>query len=354
MKVKAGDVINFETTGTGTVSGRIVITATSIDETTTVATKADFFSTDTNTLTHKTSAIVATDPVGTFNTYSYAINSNTRTICGTAPTQTVTNMKTNGFLIYTRAYNAASTCANPARVEIKIAPAGTSLPTLSKELYKSAGKSISGNTQLFDASTLSSNGFFHNGIYDQSTGVIVFDSAFRVTTITNAIFAFSDGTTTTSGYLVINAQKAKTTAVADFKEFDYVYVRATSNNGQAISSSIATLLYEDESSDTTNSYDPSTGQFICPNSGLYQVDASMSAATASTDVGIVIRINGSDFALSRSRENVNSNMAIISGTLALEKGDIVTIGGFSATTSNKTTVSSANYLTITRIPGQFR
>jgi hypothetical protein len=363
MKVKAGDVINFETTGTGTVSGRIVITATSIDETTTVATRADFFSTDTNTLVFKpTTAIVAADPVGTFNTYSYAINSNTRTICGTAPTQTVANMKDNGFLIYTRAYNAASTCANPARVEIKIAPAGTSLPTLSKELYKNTGKSIAGSLDYFGAGSgnTSSRGLRFKD-YDESTGILALDSGFNESTVTSHSFIFSDATSATSGYLVINAQKAKTTAVADFKEFDYVYVEAESNSSQSIGTTNTDYVFEDEVSDFFNAYNSSNGTFTVPQgrSGLYKWESIVTTAgmtlagrfVCSLVINGTKTINGSRMVGIASLASYSST---ISTTINLSEGDSVKQTCISSTATTNGASVDGTRLTISRIPGQFR
>lgn len=175
---------------------------------------ADSFSTDRNTLSHKTTAIVSTDPIGTYNTYSYAASSNTKTICGAAPT-VLPNM-TDGFKIFTRAYSAASTCGNPARVEIKIADAGTSLPTLSKEIYKNTGKGVSGNLDFVITGTSSFGGWIKS--YSQTTGVATIDLATQVGGNVASNIYYEDGTSQTSGYLVINAQPIKTNATASFKE----------------------------------------------------------------------------------------------------------------------------------------
>lgn len=181
------------------------------------STAADSFSTDTHTLTHKTTAITSSDPVGTYNTYSYAINSNTKTICATAPTTAST--KADGFLIYTRAYNAASTCGSPVRVEIKIAEAGTSLPTLQMALYKDSGKSDAGVLEYIVNSSSSVSGA-RLKTYSEETGVLIIDSGNQaLTTITGAIFIYAESNTSaTSGYLVINAQKMKDSVVGSFKE----------------------------------------------------------------------------------------------------------------------------------------
>lgn len=177
---------------------------------------SDSFSTDSNTLAHKTTAIASTDPIGTYNTYSYAINTNTKTICGTAPS--ILPNAADGFKIFTRAYNAASTCGNPARVEIKIGAAGTKFPTIKTDIYKSAAKVTSMSPDKVIVSSTAELGFTYNA-YDEATGVIVIDSGapFNATTTSNQ-FAASDGTGSTSGFLVINAQKMKDSIVGSFAE----------------------------------------------------------------------------------------------------------------------------------------
>lgn len=177
---------------------------------------SDSFSTDTNTLAHKTTAIVAADPIGTYNTYSYAINTNTKTICGTAPS--ILPNAADGFKIFTRAYNAASTCGNPARVEIKIGAAGTKFPTIKTDIYKSAAKVTSGglDRNIAGAFTGAYGAYINN--YDELSGVLVIDTGINDTAVTSHQILFTDGTAQTSGYLVINAQKAKDSIIGSFAE----------------------------------------------------------------------------------------------------------------------------------------
>ena len=179
-----------------------------------ISTGAELFSTDTHTLSFKSTAITSSDPVGTYNTYSYAASSNTKTICGTAPTTAPT--KADGFKIYTRAYNAASTCGNPARVEIKIAEPGTVLPTATAEIFKEASSPrVAGDLSYhsYGSSFTSARGALVNS-YDPSTGIYTLDLGIVDADKTAAHqIIYSDGTGATSGYLVINAQPAKTTQV---------------------------------------------------------------------------------------------------------------------------------------------
>lgn len=180
----------------------------------TYSTPSDSFSTDSNTLTHKTTAIVASDAIGTYNTYSYAINSNTKTICGSAPS--ILPNAADGFKIFTRAYNAASTCGNPARIEIKIGAAGAKFPTIKTDIYKSVGRLVPGSLDAITlGSTVDYGAMFKE--YDESTGVLTVDAGFCwQTSITTHQFQFTDSVGQSSGYLVINAQKAKDFVVGQF------------------------------------------------------------------------------------------------------------------------------------------
>lgn len=175
-------------------------------------TPSDSFSTDENVFAHKTTAIVAADPIGTYTTYSYTISSNTQTICATPPTTVPTSA--NGVLIYTRAYNAASTCNLPAKYEIKI---GTGMLARSVDVFKSAAKTTLGATDYVWAGNAAS-GLGVQG-YDAVSGLLVIDAGYNwASTTTTALFSFNNNTTQTSGYLVINAQKKKDFIIGDFNE----------------------------------------------------------------------------------------------------------------------------------------
>lgn len=183
-----------------------------------VSQPADSFSTDSNTFAHKTTAIVAGDAVGTYNTWSYTISSNTKALCATPPTVTPSNV--NGILIYTRAYNAASTCNLPARYDIKIAQAGTPL-VVNAELYKAFAKATSGSLVAGLVGAFTADAGARVNQYEESTGIYSIDAAFRTAAVTSAVFEFSDNTVAaTSGYVVINAQKKKDWVVGEFSELD--------------------------------------------------------------------------------------------------------------------------------------
>lgn len=165
------------------------------------------FSTDTTTLTYAgsgayTLATLTSAPVGTFITYTYASSTNTRTQTTTAPTQTVADMNTNGILLYTRAFNAASTAAQPSSIAIQI---GKSIKGVSRSTYKSAGKLISGELDAIVVNTTTEYGALYNS-YNETTGILLIDlGQTSLTTTTNHSLIFSDQSGQASGYLVINA-----------------------------------------------------------------------------------------------------------------------------------------------------
>ena len=83
-------------------------------------------------------------------------------------------MNTNGILLYTRAYNAASTAAQPAVVAIQI---GKGFKGISNTVYKSTGKVTSGDLDhLINASQ-------EVGLaiksYDEVTGILILEAGYR-------------------------------------------------------------------------------------------------------------------------------------------------------------------------------
>jgi hypothetical protein len=174
-----------------------------------ILTAPETFSTDTASLTYAPSSLYTlstlnTAPVGTFITWTYAINSNTITQTTVAPTQTTADMNTNGIRLFTRPYNAASTAGNPARIQIQI---GKGLKGTSLELYKSTGKDIAGAT-----TTTYVEGAIQYGprmtSYNATTGILTLDAAYNATNITTHLFEFNDLSNQNNGYFVINASKS--------------------------------------------------------------------------------------------------------------------------------------------------
>ena len=210
IQVNAGDVLTFQNTGAVASSTTIMsMVATALSDS--IITANESFSTDTASLSYASSAAYTLStlqnaPVGTYITFTYAASTNTRTQTTTRPTQTDADMNVNGMLIYTRAYNAASTAANPAAIAIQI---GKGLKGKSLDLYKSVGKVTAGSLDYWGAvSTVFSYGAALKN-YNEMTGVLLVDSGNTITsTVTGSSFLFIDNTSQSSGYLVINASKS--------------------------------------------------------------------------------------------------------------------------------------------------
>ena len=175
-----------------------------------ILTAPETFSTDTASLTYAgsgtyTLTTLSNAPVGTYITFTYAANTNTRTQTTTRPTQTDADMNVNGILLTTRIYANAGTAAEPRVFAIQI---GKGMKGVSKNLYKSAGKVTAGTTDFVVSSSTNQGGLYYKD-YNESTGILIIDTGVcALPTNTVNTFSFSDVSSQTSGYLVINASKS--------------------------------------------------------------------------------------------------------------------------------------------------
>jgi hypothetical protein len=317
-----------------------------------ILTVPETFSTDTAGLVYAgsgtyTLSTLANAPVGTFITFTYAINSNTRTQTTTAPTQTTSDMNANGLLIYTRAYNAASTAAQPTAYAIQI---GKGMKGHNINLYGSAGKVLTGSTDFYALSTAQQVGIMQKN-YNEVTGILYIDAGQNSTnTITSAIYRMEDGTTPTSGYLVINASKNPALTGIGLSRTG---ARYTSNAGQAIGTSSTLLTYEDIDYDTNGAY--VAGVYTVPETGYYDIKASFLTATQTLGTGqrilIDIYVNG----VSKSTASTmgtgagNNPYVAIEETLYLTKGQTVSIYGISNVATTMNTGSNFNKFAIFKV-----
>jgi hypothetical protein len=196
--------------GYGNVSAISALGVTLEDSSRYLLTPTDTFSTDTASLAYSSSYTLSTledAPVGTYITFTYAANTNTRTQTAIRPTQTDADMNANGILLYTRAYNAASTAAQPAAIAIQI---GKGLKGRSVDVYKNASKEIAGSLEFNNNSSFAQQvGSVDGVIYDEKTGILTLDLGLAIASaITTSLIRFNDLTTQTSGYIVINASKS--------------------------------------------------------------------------------------------------------------------------------------------------
>jgi hypothetical protein len=335
-RLKSGDVITFGQTSAALASS-LTIAATDLQITTsdTILTAPETFSTDTAALTYASSAAytlstLANAPVGTFITFTYAINTNTRTQTTTAPTQTTADMNTNGMLIYTRAYNAASTAAQPAAFAVQI---GKGLKGKSLDLYKSTGKVTSGEVDLLiHPDGINQQGLYYKS-YNEDTGILVVDAG--VVTAAAVVFNrffFSDITNQTSGYLVINASKNPALTGLGLGT---VAARGVNTAGTSIANTGApTVVYDAAKTyDTHGALNAATGVFTAPESGYYQANWTVTFADSTYAAGnqlyTILQKNSTNYAYGNLTEIELASTQPLGYTgsagLFLAKGDTVNL-----------------------------
>lgn len=170
------------------------------------ATTTQQVSSDTLNFSFKSTAITSSDPIGTINTYTYAASGNVATIATTAPTQSLASMNTDGVRVFGRAYNASSTAASPARVDIFI---GTGLKNVNTNLYMSSGKTSQGFYDQIFTTTTSHVGT--NVLYDEKTGILTIDAGFTPSASVTLRYVgegvVAAGAGGPDGYFVFNASK---------------------------------------------------------------------------------------------------------------------------------------------------
>ena len=163
-------------------------------------------SSDTMSFVFKSTAIdPAVDAIGTFNTYTYAANSNTPTIATSAPTQTTTSMNANGIALNTRGSDGTTTTATPVRFDIFI---GKGLKSKQVDAYGTTAKATSICTDLTQYNSTSMVGA--NSKYNEVNGILTLEAAvYYITGTTTRYIGFdSAGNGFTTGYFVFNASKS--------------------------------------------------------------------------------------------------------------------------------------------------
>jgi hypothetical protein len=211
--LNAGDVIRAIAQTPGSVNSTSALANFAISRvgktSASIITAPESFSTDTASLTYASSSqytlsTLANAPVGTFITYTYAATTNTRTQTTTAPTQTTSDMNTNGIQIFTRSRDVASTSDLPATVMIQI---GKGLKGYTIDGYFGAAKATPVSLDFSVLNTSTIQGLQYS--YNESTGVLDLDAGFNPITNTTRYFQdMSNDAPRTSAYLVINASKS--------------------------------------------------------------------------------------------------------------------------------------------------
>jgi hypothetical protein len=287
--ISAGSTFSFRNASNTGNALKILVLATALSDQ--ILTATETFSTDTASLTYAgsgtyTLSTLANAPVGTYITFTYAANTNTRTQTTTRPTQTDADMNANGMLLYTRAYNAASTAAQPAAIAIQI---GKGMKGKSLDLYKSAGKVTSGELDWSRYTTDTVEEGCRYKDYNESTGVLLIDAGVRGSSVTSASFSFNDITAQTSGYLVINASKNPALAGIGLNR---VAARVVQSSGQSIPNGVDTAVVFDSTKvfDTHGAFNTSTGVFTAPEAGYYSIGSGLMSASVAWTAGALFQV----------------------------------------------------------------
>jgi hypothetical protein len=279
LSVGSSNVVTSDTAG-----AYLSIVATTQEDS--IITASESFSSDTASLVYASSSsytlsTLSDAPIGTFITFTYGSSSNTRTQTTTAPTQTTSDMNANGILVYTRAFNAASTAAQPAAVAIQV---GKNFKGLNLNLYKSSGKVTTGSFDMFFDSTRKVGFSFKD--YNESTGILYLDAGYDGTaSSTTTTLYYSDITTSTSGYVTVNASKSPALVGVPQVQPRIAYLSDQKASGTAGGSQSATTwnirVLNTLVDDTGVVTSLSSNQFVL-TAGTYDIEAS--APTYQTNV----------------------------------------------------------------------
>jgi hypothetical protein len=255
-------------------------------------------------------------------------------------------MNANGIQIFTRAYNAASTAAQPAVVAIQI---GKGLKGINIGLYGTAGKTLAGSKDLTVNSSTVIEGITLKD-YDESTGILLIDAGLNVaTSATVSRFRFSDTSTQTSGYLVINASKNPALTGLGLGT---VAARGVNTAGTSIpNTGDNTVIWDTAKTyDTHGALNSATGIFTCPESGYYSVSCQLefadSAYAITNQCSITVYKNGSVYAIGSILEAPAAVTVVMAPSVVtdvfLAKNDTIYIATLNARTAGATALRTIN------------
>lgn len=229
LRLNAGDIVRIHAEGdasTDLTRSYLTLVATAASDS--IVTPTQQISSDTLPFTFKSTAIVDADPIGTFNTYTYAANTNTATISASAPIQTVASMNANGFQVFARAYNATSTTAIPARVDIKI---GKGLKATQVNAYASAAKTSAFPFDRVCNGSLSDYGT--DVFYSETSGVLTINAGVNTTGAITVRSVDSTQMLLTNGYFVFNASTSPSITALPALQPRIAYVKDIKTTGTA-------------------------------------------------------------------------------------------------------------------------
>lgn len=356
--LQVGETLTFAGTGPITTT-QVGITVTAEALSDQILTAPQTFSTDTAGLVYAGSATytpstLTNAPVGTFITHTYAASGNVRTQTTTAPTQTTSDMNTNGILVYGRAFNATSTAAQPAVVQIQI---GKGLKGVTPDCYTAAAKTAEGAYTYQQGSTNATE-FGTKITYSEKTGILTLDAGYVPSTAVNSKFVAADMATNngvTSAYFVVNAS---TNPALTGMNIGKVMARGVNTAGTSIATTATTIPFDSTKTyDTHGALNAATGTFTCPETGYYQVNAGivLGSDTYTINQAVILNImkNGVLHTSGLAVAQTTSSIALsvnISDVVYLTKNDTLLIqaNGDSGPTA-LSTGAGRNYLSIAKV-----
>jgi len=195
--------------------------------------------------------------------------------------------------------------------------------------------------------------------YEETTGILILDAGLQENTnITTALLRYIDGSTQSSGYLVINA--SKNPALTGFG-LNTVAARGVNSAGTSIPNTGSTTIVFDATKtfDTHGALNTATGVFTAPESGYYQVSWMLTVADATYAVGNRVLSwlvkNSTDYSIGSSfeAEAATSSQVSTSGSTSifLNKGDTLSVRITSNRTAGASNLSASadyNYFSIAK------
>jgi hypothetical protein len=258
-------------------------------------------------------------------------------------------MNANGIQIFTRAYNAPSTSGNPSAIAIQI---GKGLKGVTKDLYQAAGKVNAGSLDYFLSDTSTVARGMATKEYNEQTGILVLDAGFHAPGgVTISTLIFSDTTSQTSGYLVINASKNPALTGIGLNR---IAARATNTSGQTFTNGVeATVTGWTKDFDTNGAFN-TNGTYIVPESGYYQVNYKMAIAngTITANTGVVYGAVTQTGSITRRSNQVTvigpqsgqPYGSSLSDVFFCARGDVLTFGFSQSNGANRAIYSTGNDL----------
>lgn len=150
-----------------------------------------------------TTSTLANAPIGTYIAFTGGASAQCTTQMATSPTnQTDAQKSTDGILLVSKVFTVASTAGIPCRYDIQI---GKNLKGYKVDAYTGAAKT--GSSLSLDFFVNGSNidiGVYQS--YNETTGVLTINSGYAWSSNTTRwLGTLTDGTTSTTGYFIINA-----------------------------------------------------------------------------------------------------------------------------------------------------